>query len=124
MPKARKKDRKTQLILDLSSEYARWNDVYKNGCSDPFWTDGMNLELIRNHIIWYKKRIEAEMDQSEYPDDYYRDLPREVPMQYMAKADGYKRLLVHQAMPENGKLTGETKELPLGQLSIWDFIDM
>lgn len=37
-------------------EYARrelehWQDMFENGCSDPMWPDGCNLNLTRNHII-------------------------------------------------------------------------
>lgn len=37
-------------------EYARrelehWQDMFENGCSDPMWPDGCNLNLTRNHIL-------------------------------------------------------------------------
>lgn len=37
-------------------EYARrelehWRNIFTNGCSDPAWPDGCNLNLTRNHII-------------------------------------------------------------------------
>ena len=37
-------------------EYARrqaehWQDIFAHGCNDPAWTDGCNLNLVRNHII-------------------------------------------------------------------------
>lgn len=28
-----------------------WDDLYEHGCSDPFWTDGTNLNLVRNRIM-------------------------------------------------------------------------
>lgn len=28
-----------------------WNGIYEHGCSDPFWTDGTNLNLVRNRIM-------------------------------------------------------------------------
>ncbi len=39
-------------------EAARWIDHRDNGCSDPFWTDGANMNLTRNHIEYYKREIE------------------------------------------------------------------
>lgn len=45
-------DRSLQDIQkDLESEIARWRYLFAHGCSDPFWADGTNLNLVRNHII-------------------------------------------------------------------------
>lgn len=32
-------------------ELEHWQDVFTNGCSDPAWPDGRNLNLTRNHIL-------------------------------------------------------------------------
>ena len=32
-------------------ERARWHEIFAFGCNDPAWTDGCNLNLVRNHII-------------------------------------------------------------------------
>nr|WP_304100552.1 hypothetical protein [Mitsuokella multacida] len=32
-------------------EFERWQDIFAHGCSDPFWPDGCNLNLTRNHIL-------------------------------------------------------------------------
>lgn len=32
-------------------ERATWNHINENGCNDPFWPDGCNMNLTRNHII-------------------------------------------------------------------------
>lgn len=37
---------------ELENDLARWKDIYENGCSDPFWSDGVNLNLKRNHILF------------------------------------------------------------------------
>ena len=42
---------------ELKKDIARWNDIYINGCSDPFWPDGTNLNLKRNHIIYDLRQI-------------------------------------------------------------------
>jgi len=44
----------------------------------------MNLWLLRNQIGNYKRLIEEYLEPSEYPDIYYRELPPEMPMDYMA----------------------------------------
>ena len=57
------KDSRTteQKISDLEAAIAKavdhWNDIHDNGCSDPFWSDGVNMNLVRNHVIYYLKQI-------------------------------------------------------------------
>ena len=40
-----------QIREQLDAEYKHWDDLKKNGCSDPAWPDGVNLNLVRNHIM-------------------------------------------------------------------------
>lgn len=35
----------------IRRENERWQDIYAHGCSDPYWPDGCNLNLTRNHIL-------------------------------------------------------------------------
>lgn len=46
------------LAKNAQIEYGHWRYIRKHGCSDPFWPDGCNMNLIRNHIIYDKERIE------------------------------------------------------------------
>ncbi|MDR1208791.1 MAG: hypothetical protein LBK41_00505 [Clostridiales bacterium] len=71
----------------LASEFERWEHIYKKGCSDPIWPDGVNLELLHNHILYYKRMIEETMPEAKYPEIYYRDAPPEVDRNYMARSD-------------------------------------
>ncbi|EHJ7843768.1 MAG: hypothetical protein KHW81_15945 [[Clostridium] innocuum] len=59
--------------------------MYEKGCFDPFWSDGVNLSLAKAHIINAKQNIEKELDEKEYPAEYYEDLPPDVPQNYMAR---------------------------------------
>lgn len=61
--------------------------MYENGCSDPFYEDGINLNLVRNHIIYYKGMLEKENNLFGLPDAYYRKIPPEVDIRYMARPD-------------------------------------
>lgn len=83
-----KRGSKTDCAAELEKSYAEWNEVFTKGGSDPFWTDGVNLELVRNHIIYYKEQL-AKQENSliGLPDAYYRDLPPEVDCNYMARPD-------------------------------------
>ncbi len=83
-----KRNRATDYAAELEKEYARWDEVFTRGGSDPFWTDGVNLELTRNHILHYKEQL-AKQDNSLFglPDIYYRETPPEVDPNYMARPD-------------------------------------
>lgn len=61
--------------------------MYEHGGSDPSWSDGTNLSLLRTHIINCKRKIEEENTMFLLPDAYYRDIPPEVPKDYMARPD-------------------------------------
>ncbi len=83
-----RRNRETDYAAALENEYARWDEVFTKGGSDPFWTDGVNLELTRNHILYYKAQL-AKQENSLFglPDIYYRETPPEVDPNYMARPD-------------------------------------
>lgn len=72
---------------ELENLYKRWEHLYEHGGSDPFWSDGTNLSLLRTQIINCKRKIEEENTMFLLPDDYYRDIPPEVSRNYMARPD-------------------------------------
>lgn len=78
-------------VDELIKDDRRWHDLYENGCFDPSYCDGVNLNLVRNHIIDDKKRIHnlvsehPELSYSKVVDDV--KIPFEVPNEYMAKPD-------------------------------------
>lgn len=74
-------------VKELEQAHEHWLDLYKNGGYDPFWPDGTNLNLVRNHMIYYKRQIEEQYGVKEKPAIYYRALPDKVDNQYMAKKD-------------------------------------
>lgn len=85
-----------KLSRELTASFSCWETLYQNGGSDPFWPDGVNLNLVRNHIIYYKHQMEDLLKENEesltlfpiqYPDIYYRDTPGTVDPNFMAKAD-------------------------------------
>ena len=61
--------------------------MYENGGSDPFWSDGSNANMVRNMIIHTKEIIEKENSLFLLPDCFYRDIPPELPRDYMARPD-------------------------------------
>ena len=72
---------------ELRSEYARWRELRDRGGTDPFWSDGVNMNLVRNHILYWKRMIEENLQEAEYPEEYFLDIPPEVNQNYMAHPD-------------------------------------
>lgn len=77
---------------DMSKELARWQEIKERGCYDPLWPDGTNMNLVRNHIIYDKRRILeiAGLLDIAIPDEYYQiEIPPRVPNNYLAKNGEY-----------------------------------
>lgn len=71
----------------LENSFARWDFIHEYGCSDPFWADGVNMNLVRNHIMYYKQQLSEEATLFLLPKAYYREVPPEVNNNYMARPD-------------------------------------
>lgn len=78
----------TDYAAELENDYARWDKVFTEGGSDPFWSDGVNLSLIRSQILSCKEQL-AKQENSLFglPEVYYRETPPEVDPNYMARPD-------------------------------------
>ena len=63
------------------------DDMYTQGGSDPFWADGVNLNLVRNHILYYRKRIDELSPDETRRELYHRELPPIVESEYMANPE-------------------------------------
>ena len=91
------KTQKEQISLyceEMRKSIARWKDINQNGCNDPFWEDGCNMNLVRNHIIYYKRMISGicKQNQLPLPDEYYFSVPPEVDTHYMANRKQKERV--------------------------------
>lgn len=86
-----------QLKEEIRKSFDRWDQIASEGCSDPFWSDGMNLNLVRNHIIYWRsflqERETAQVQMSlfgmEGSSGTERPLPPEMPPDYMAPNGKY-----------------------------------
>ena len=81
-----KRDELEESIASLVLEKERWIDVCKFGCSDPAYTDGVNMNLVRNHMIYYKCKIQeiCKKMEVELPEEYYIPIPPVADNGYMA----------------------------------------
>lgn len=83
-----RKNHETDYATALENDYARWDELFTNGGSDPFWTDGVNLNLVRNHILYDKEQLKKQENSLfGLPEIYYREIPPEVDSNYMARPD-------------------------------------
>lgn len=106
-----------QLQSEIIQEIDHWKHMNDNGCNDPFWTDGCNMNLTRNHIIYYRRNIERLCSEMEcnLPPEYYLPIPPEVDNNYMANLDHTVR--VKRLRATQGKLTSKKKAYDDSQLS-------
>ena len=85
-----------EIQTEIDRAYKHWEEISKHGTSDPFWPDGVNMNLVRNHIIYYQRmmaeRKNLGMQLSLFGEPQIegeRDLPPMVPEGYMAKGGKY-----------------------------------
>lgn len=80
-----------EAVAELVERYNRWQDLYKNGCFDPNYCDGANLNLVRNHIQFAKRKIEKLVEEHKelsFPAEYEKiEIPQEVSNDYMANPE-------------------------------------
>ena len=50
----------TQIVREIG----RWNYILENGCNDPFWPDGTNMNLTRNHISVKSRNTAKQQERS------------------------------------------------------------
>lgn len=88
-------------------ERLNWEFIYKYGCSDPFWPDGTNLNLIRNHCIFDKRQMEELCKEHSLPMPKLLPLPDEVDEDYMAPYGKFPNRLMKSRPDESFQLSLE-----------------
>lgn len=87
-----------EIRAKIEREFERWNEIAQSGSSDPYWEDGVNMRLVRAHILyWYNRLADCGFTLrtlfGDFPDE--KPVPPEIPMNYMVKggrnADRLKR---------------------------------
>lgn len=102
----------------IRKEIGQWKDINQNGCNDPFWPDGCNMNLTRNHIIYEQEQIRkiCEENQITLPEEYYLSIPPEVDMNYMAnlkQRDRVKRIFYGGYVPVRKKYYYDEQQICL-----------
>ena len=93
-----------EVCREIRQSIQHWKDINQNGCNDPFWSDGTNMNLVRNHIIYYKRQLEdvCQSEGCDLPEEYYLATPPEVDNKYMAnlkQKDRVQRLFYMKGAP-------------------------
>lgn len=96
-----------QIRAELDCEFQHWNDLANGACCDPGWPDGINMNLVRNHIIyWYRlladramAEVQLSLFDSELRMDSERQIPPEVPDRYMVKGGKHSDRLKDRGWP-------------------------
>lgn len=119
---AKKKKTPEQVLAvyckDIQRELTHWHYLRDYGGQDPFWPDGVNMNLTRNHIIYARHQIAEICEEHDWnlPEEYYLPLPPEVPNGYMANMDQTRRV---ENLKRNGeKLTTEKVDYDDRQLRL------
>ncbi len=83
-------ERISELVRQIEKSYNHWIELRDGGSCDPFWADGMQMNLVRNHIIYDKNQLKdllaGEEQISFFAPSFSvetRPTPPEVPENYM-----------------------------------------
>lgn len=120
-----KKEKKTpdqiikECVNNIIREIATWKHIQLCGCNDPFWPDGCNMNLTRNHILSYKREIReiCEENSLPLPEEYYLPTPPEVDNNYMANLKQKQR--VTRLREQGMKLIKKKIKYDIGQQSLF-----
>ena len=102
---------------DIIREREHWKDLNESGCNDPFWPDGVGLNLTRNHILYDRKKIKEICLAHNFmlPGEYYLPVPPEVDQNYMANLKQTERV---ERIHHCHKITTKKTKFEDGQLEM------
>ena len=108
-----------EYTYNIIREIAIWKHIQEQGCNDPFWPDGCNMNLTRNHILSYKREIReiCEENSIPLPEEYYFPTPPEIDNNYMATLKQKQR--VQRLRRQAYKLNRKKTEYDLEQQSLF-----
>lgn len=106
-----------EIESNILERYTCWKHIYENGSTDRLYEDGTGLNLVRNHINYYKKQCEEVLGDKFflYPDSYFFPLPMAVPYTFMSVDR------VCGIIPE---LKSSTKTLPYSEAVKFDWSEV
>lgn len=120
MKQRTEEDELHNICKSILKEIEKWKKISQNGCNDPAWPDGANMNLLRNHIIYYKTKLYDLCEECGFklPDEYYTPTPPEVDNCYMAVTTQKNRVKQLKDFGNNLKTGGKLK-YDDGQMSLF-----
>jgi len=111
------KQHQTDHGTELERAFARWDYLYEHGRQDPGYADGVNLNLIRNHVIYHRRQLEETPTLFGFPECYYREIPPEVDNNFMARPNEIRTaarasLEAYRAAPDYQFILAHREEIP------------
>ena len=102
----------SEVREQIGKDFARWDQIMREGCADPTWPDGVNLNLVRNHIIndygQLKRVMEAPVQLSLFDVGMdmtgLRPIPPELPDGYMVRNGTYAHIRVPRFQSQGKEL--------------------
>ncbi len=107
-----------ELCKEIRREIDHWEDINQNGCNDPFWAAGLNMNLTQHHIIYAKSQIAKVCDEHSIPvpEEMYLPIPPEVSDYYMANLKQKRRV---QMIGNPERITTKRNKYNREQLSLF-----
>lgn len=107
-----------QYCRNVREEIEHWKDINQNGCNDPFWSDGCNMNLTRNHIIYAQEQIREICKENNipFPEECYLSVPPKADINYMAhlkQKERVERIFHCGGLPVKLKYKYEEQQLSL-----------
>lgn len=112
-------DKVKEYCQCIRREIEHWKDINQNGCNDPFWSDGCNMNLVRNHIIYYQSKIREACTENQLPlpEECYFSIPPEADNNYMANLKQKSRV---ERLCQLGRITtGHAYQYDENQMSLF-----
>jgi hypothetical protein len=78
-----------KMTTELEKRFERWSVIIESGANDPCCSDGVDANLVRNHIIVGKRRIIKLCTENDIslPEIVNRPTPEEISNSFMARPD-------------------------------------
>ena len=64
-------EEKENLAEELAKSFERWEYLKEHGGSDPFYADGGSMNLVRNHIMYYKNKMVEGWGRVQLPPSHH-----------------------------------------------------
>ncbi len=91
------------LVAQIREDRKRWDEIKAHGTTDPFYEDGVNLNLVRRQIMIKQDELKAfckEQKLKACPIEATKKPPPQLSDTYMAKGSKAAKHSFHKAIME------------------------